>query len=69
MMTLPILALPDFDAVFEIETKDASGYGIGEVPTQFKRNITYFNHSLAMRDRVKPVYERELIAVVLVVQR
>ncbi|KAA0031986.1 Transposon Ty3-I Gag-Pol polyprotein [Cucumis melo var. makuwa] len=68
MMTLPILALPDFSLPFEIET-DASGYGVGAVLIQNNRPIAYFSQTLAMRGRAKSVYERELMAVVLAVQR
>ena len=68
MMTLLVLALPNFNAPFEIET-NASGIGIGVVLTQSKRPIAYFSHTLATKDRAKPVYERELMAVVLAVQR
>ncbi|KAL4032944.1 hypothetical protein IC575_006027 [Cucumis melo] len=68
MMSLPVLALPDFNQPFEIET-DASGYGVGAVLIQDKRPIAYYSHMLALKDRVRPVYERELMAVVLAVQR
>lgn len=68
MMTLPILALLDFDVPFEIEI-DTSGYGIGVVLMQIKRPITFFSHTLALRDCTKSVYERELMAMVLAVQR
>ena len=68
MMSLPVLTLLDFSVPFEIET-DASGYGLGAVLVQNKRPIAYYNHTLAIRGRVKPVYERELMAVVMTVQR
>ncbi|TYK02488.1 ty3-gypsy retrotransposon protein [Cucumis melo var. makuwa] len=59
---MPVLALLDFNLPFEIET-DASRYGVGVVLTQAKRPIAHFSHTLVMRDRVKPVYERELMIV------
>ncbi|TYK03052.1 Retrotransposable element Tf2 [Cucumis melo var. makuwa] len=54
MLSLPILALPDFNQPFEIET-DASGFGVGAVLVQDKRPIAYYSHTLALRDRVRPV--------------
>ena len=68
MMTLPVLALPDFNVSFDIES-NASGYGFRVVLVQNQRPIAYYSHTLAVRDRVKPVYERELMAVVMAVQR
>ncbi|KAL0539538.1 hypothetical protein IC582_023753 [Cucumis melo] len=68
MMSLPTLALPNFELPFEIET-DASGFGVGAVLIQSKRPIAFYSHTLSMRDRARPIYERELMAVVLSVQR
>ncbi|XP_050935041.1 uncharacterized protein LOC127143841 [Cucumis melo] len=68
MVTLPVLTLPDFSLPFVIET-DASGYGIEAVLIQTKWPIAFYCHTLAMRDRAKPVYERELMTVVFAIQR
>lgn len=68
IMTLPILAMPDFNLPFQVET-DASGFGVGAVLVQAKRPIAFFSKTLCIRDRARPVYERELIVVVFVVQR
>ncbi|TYK28908.1 Transposon Tf2-6 polyprotein [Cucumis melo var. makuwa] len=68
VITLLVLAMPDFNLPFEIET-DASGYGVGVALTQAKRPIAYFSRTLNMRDKAIPVYEKELITIVFAVQR
>ncbi|TYK25735.1 transposon Tf2-1 polyprotein isoform X1 [Cucumis melo var. makuwa] len=68
MMSLSILALGKFDQPFEIET-DAFGVGIGAVFIQAKRPIAFYSHTLTIRDMGRPGYERELMVVVLAIQR
>ncbi|KAA0054555.1 Retrovirus-related Pol polyprotein from transposon 297 family [Cucumis melo var. makuwa] len=68
IMTLLILALPDFSLPFEIET-DASRYGVGVVLTQNNKPNAYFSQTLVKKDRAKPIYEQDLMAVALAVQR
>lgn len=68
MMSVPVLGLPDFSQPFIVES-DASGVGVGAVLMQNLRPLAYFSQALAPLHRNKAVYERELMAIVLAVQK
>lgn len=68
MVTLPMLTLADFSLSFIIET-DATRYGIWTVLSQKGCLIAYFSRALSSRARMKSIYERELMVVVLSVQK
>ena len=67
MTNTPLLVLPNFSQHFEIEC-DASGKGIGAVLMQNRQPIAYFSKALSPNNLSKSAYEKELMALVLVVQ-
>ena len=68
MATVPVLALPDFNATF-VKESDALGVGLGAILMQNQKPLAYFSQALSDRHRLKSVYKRELMAIVLSIQK
>ncbi|GJX65905.1 retrotransposon-related protein, partial [Tanacetum coccineum] len=63
-----VLALPDFNSTFIIET-DASSRGIGAVLMKHGHPIAFISKALSPRNLLLSTYERELLAVIHAVQK
>lgn len=67
LITAPVLALPDFSKTFEIET-GASEKWIGAIMMQEGHPIAYLSKSLGSRTQCLLTYEKESLAIMLVVE-
>lgn len=63
-----MLALPNFNELFIVEC-DATRSGIGGVLMQNQRPIAFFSHALRDKNLFFSTYEKEMLALVLAVQK
>ncbi|KAJ1691085.1 hypothetical protein LUZ63_015240 [Rhynchospora breviuscula] len=68
MVTVPVLAMPDFSQPFILET-DASDIGMGAVLMQGMRPIAYMSKCLGAKNQGLSTYEKEFSALLTAVQK
>jgi hypothetical protein len=68
MCSSPVLALPNFQQPFILET-DACETGMGAVLMQNKQPIAYYSKAMGVKYQALSTYEKELMALVSAVQK
>lgn len=68
MTSLPVLALPNFQIPFVVET-DASGIAIGAVLSQDKHPLAFYSKKLSPRLQNSSTYIREMYAITAAVSK
>lgn len=68
MTTTPVLALPNFDVPFVIET-DACDEGLGAVLMQGGKPVAFLSKALGEKHRHLSIYEKEFMALMMAVDR
>ena len=68
MVSIPVLALPDFSRPFSIET-DACDTGVGAVLVQDGHPVAYLSKALGVRNQRLSIYEKEFLAVIMAIDK
>ncbi|KAD2805340.1 hypothetical protein E3N88_38717 [Mikania micrantha] len=68
LLSAPVLRLPDFSQPFVVEC-DASSEGVGAILIQEGHPVAYFSKGFSTNNKLKSAYDRELLALVLAVQK
>ena len=67
MVSAPVLALPDFNTLFVVES-DVCHKGIGVVLSQKGRSIAYFSKGIGPKYQMLSVYDKEMLAILAAVK-
>jgi hypothetical protein len=68
MCDTPVLALPNFEELFVVET-DACMNGIGAVLMQRNRPIAYLSKALSEKNQLLSIYDKDFLALLMTVER